>query len=120
MWGWGYDKKKVSWLKWKIVCKNKEYGGLGIKEIESLNKALLGMLKWRLGREEEGLWCDIINSKYGSWRSLECLGSNKRESRWWRYLRSLCEIVREETGSIRVINGVLEKAAKYFSGKMCG
>jgi len=30
------------WVKWEIVCKNKEHGGLGIKEVSSYNRALLG------------------------------------------------------------------------------
>jgi len=42
-----------------------------------------------LSIEEEGLWIDIINSKYESWRSLDSIESNKGESRWWRDLRSI-------------------------------
>jgi len=30
-------------------------GGMGIKDIELFNKALLAKWKWRLGKEEHGL-----------------------------------------------------------------
>jgi len=49
LWGWGYDTKKIAWVNWKIVYKNKENVALGIMDIENFNKDLLGKWKWRLG-----------------------------------------------------------------------
>jgi len=77
-------------VKWDSLCKNKCSGGLGFKDIPSLNKALLAKLKLRLGYEEKGLWKDVIVSKYGSWRNLEQECSRENESRWWRDLRNIC------------------------------
>jgi len=79
----------MAWVSWNTVCKNRESGGLGVKDVEKFNKALLGKWKWRSGLEEEGLWIDIVNSKYGSWKSLDSIDSKKCESRWWRDLRSI-------------------------------
>jgi len=33
LWGWGQEGKKVSWVKWNTLHKNKDEGGLGIKNL---------------------------------------------------------------------------------------
>jgi len=41
LWGWGYDSKKIAWVKWKTICCPVEVGGLNIKDIGCFNDALL-------------------------------------------------------------------------------
>jgi len=45
LWGWGYDGRKIAWVKWKTICSPVENGGLGIKDISCFNDALLA--KWK-------------------------------------------------------------------------
>jgi len=45
--------------------------------------------RWRLGMEKEGLWKKILESKYGSSRTLNNSENGKKESRWWRDLRRI-------------------------------
>ena len=45
LWGWGKEKRPISWVSWGDVCKQKEEGGLGIKDIKKLNFALVA--KWK-------------------------------------------------------------------------
>ncbi|XP_030973764.1 uncharacterized protein LOC115993913 [Quercus lobata] len=40
-WGYSGDGRKVHWVKWERLCQAKEVGGMGFKEIEKFNKALL-------------------------------------------------------------------------------
>ena len=44
LWGGGNLERKAHLVKWEVVCGNKEKGGLGIRKLTLLNKALLG--KW--------------------------------------------------------------------------
>jgi len=44
------------------MCKPKEYGRLGVKDLRLFNIALLG--KWRIGTKNDGLWRAILESKY--------------------------------------------------------
>ena len=44
LWGMGSLERKVHLINWEVVCTQKEKGGLGIRKINLLNKALLG--KW--------------------------------------------------------------------------
>ena len=41
LWG-GILERKAHLINWKVVCSPKEEGGLGIRKIDLLNKALLG------------------------------------------------------------------------------
>ena len=54
-----------------------ENGGLGVKDIQKVNYALLTKWKWRLGVGEEGVWRDVIESKYGNWQKNESFYGRK-------------------------------------------
>ena len=41
LWGGGVDQHKIAWVKWETVCLPKDKEGLGIKDINSFNLALL-------------------------------------------------------------------------------
>jgi len=41
LWGWESESAKIAWIKWKTLCKSKEEGGLGIKDIIKFNTTLL-------------------------------------------------------------------------------
>jgi hypothetical protein len=45
LWGGVNGTKKLNWIKWKVVCKDKKKGGLGVRDLEVMNTSLL--LKWR-------------------------------------------------------------------------
>ena len=87
LWGGGPDKNKIAWIKWETVCLPKEKRGLGVKDINTFNLAMLGKWRWHLFHHEGQLWARVLKSKYGGWRGLdEATGSNK-ESLWWRDLK---------------------------------
>lgn len=47
------------------VCPPKSEGGLGIKSLVCMNKALLGKWLWRFGIGVQSLWRDVVLWKYG-------------------------------------------------------
>lgn len=84
-------KKRVAWVKWEEICKSKECGGLGIKDIEGFNEALLGKWLWRLLENRDALWSKVLFSKYGNFLEavFQCRGGktwDKSWSSWWRDL----------------------------------
>ena len=65
LWGGGSDQRKIAWMKWESVCLPKEKGGLGIKDVRTFNKALLGKWQWDMLHQNKVLWARILESKYG-------------------------------------------------------
>ncbi|KAL8136317.1 hypothetical protein V2J09_002318 [Rumex salicifolius] len=64
IWGSWEDRRRIHLVKWSEVCKPKKLGGLGVKDMISLNSACCGKLAWRFMKDEEGLWAEILRCKY--------------------------------------------------------
>ncbi|RVW88888.1 putative ribonuclease H protein [Vitis vinifera] len=73
LWGGGNMERKIHLVKWEIVCGDKERGGLGLRKLGLLNRALLGKWIWRFACERENLWKQVIVAKFGQeddgWKS---------------------------------------------------
>jgi len=63
---------------------------LGIREVGNFNRAILAKWKWRLGMKDKGLWREVVESKYGSWRNLNEIVVPKSASRWWKDIHKVC------------------------------
>ena len=66
-------------------------GGLGIKDIQILNKALLFKWKWMMFHQPDQLWTRILNSKYNGWRGLDPGPRKQYFSTWWADLRAISQ-----------------------------
>ena len=70
-------ERKVHLVKWEVVSADKEKGGLDIRKLALLNKALLG--RWIFAFEKENLWKKVISVKYGQeglgWRTNKANGT---------------------------------------------
>ncbi|KAJ9684352.1 hypothetical protein PVL29_016699 [Vitis rotundifolia] len=75
LWGGGNLERKPHLVRWELVCLSKKKGGLRVKCLSILNKALLAKWNWRFANEREALWNQVIRGKYGEvrggWCSLE-------------------------------------------------
>ena len=62
-----------------MVCGDKEKGGLGIRKLTLVNKALLGKWIWRFACDKEALWKQVLVAKYGQedygWRTKKAVGA---------------------------------------------
>ncbi|KAL6339446.1 hypothetical protein AAG906_032981 [Vitis piasezkii] len=78
LWGGANGGNKAHLVKWEVVCVDKEKGGLGLRKLVCLNKALLGKWIWRFARAKEELWKKVLEAKYGQeefgWRTRKANG----------------------------------------------
>ncbi|GKV35275.1 hypothetical protein SLEP1_g43574 [Rubroshorea leprosula] len=101
LWGGVEGGKKINWVRWDKVCRDKDQGGLGVKDLRKFNLALLGKWWGRLVNDEEGLWKKVLLQKYGregepryNWLR----DGNGFGSRWWRDICRLNVIDKDNGG----------------------
>lgn len=51
-------------VKWEVIAKRKENGGLGVKNLKIQNLALLAKWWWRFSNDKDSLWVRVIRRKY--------------------------------------------------------
>ena len=60
---WG-DSQKVHWVRWEELCKPKEQGGMGIKDLSRFNDALLTKQTWQLLHDKSTLFYPIFKERF--------------------------------------------------------
>ncbi|KAJ9681941.1 hypothetical protein PVL29_018030 [Vitis rotundifolia] len=79
LWGGGNLERKAHLVNWETVCMDKEKGGLGIRKLNLLNKALLDKWIWRFARAKKDFWKQVLTAKYGQeefgWRTKKAIGA---------------------------------------------
>ncbi|CAK8568710.1 unnamed protein product [Lathyrus sativus] len=85
----------MAWVSWFSVCKTKEHGGLGIKDISLFNRALLSKWLWRLIHEQDAIWKPLLVLKYGSFicRIVSNIedSSCRLHSPWWKNITRISD-----------------------------
>ncbi|XP_057803589.1 uncharacterized protein LOC131018917 [Salvia miltiorrhiza] len=63
-WGDKEDKRCLHWKKWGAMCKPKEWGGLGFRDLKGFNQALVAKQAWRLMTNPETLVARVFRARY--------------------------------------------------------
>ena len=75
-------KKKYHLVNWQQVCQPKDQGGLGVLDLNIMNICLLCKWIWKI-ENEEGLWQQLIRSKYLHTYSLAHVKLKLSHSHFW-------------------------------------
>jgi hypothetical protein len=63
-WGNNMDKRKIHWVSWKKMCRNKNHGGMGFRDTWAFNEALLTKQGWRFITQPDSLVAKVYKAKY--------------------------------------------------------
>lgn len=94
-WDANPEKKKLCWVAWSTLTLPKFAGGLGFRDIETLNDFLLAKIGWRLLKDPHSLLARVLLGKY-AWDSsfLTCTVPSTA-SHGWRSIIAGRELLRK-------------------------
>jgi hypothetical protein len=96
-------KKKYRLAKWGVLRTPKSIGGLGIVDLDIQNKCLLSKWIFKLVNED-GLWQEILGTKYLKNKTLSQVEKKKGDSHFWSGLMEIKNLVLER-GRFKVQDG---------------
>ncbi|XP_022159001.1 uncharacterized protein LOC111025446 [Momordica charantia] len=63
-WRSGGEDKKIHWLGWNTLRKPKFCGGMGFRDLELFNKALLAKQSWRILNNPDSVLAKVLKGRY--------------------------------------------------------
>ncbi|GKD48782.1 hypothetical protein Tco_1277758 [Tanacetum coccineum] len=64
LWAGDFDEHHIHWKNWKKISQSKHQGGLGFRDFEAFNMALLAKQGWRLLINPDAFWGRILKGIY--------------------------------------------------------
>lgn len=63
-WGAEHGRRKMYWVAWDVMLRPKNMGGLGFRDMQTFNQALLARQAWRLIDKPDSLCARLLRAKY--------------------------------------------------------
>ncbi|OVA03860.1 Reverse transcriptase zinc-binding domain [Macleaya cordata] len=63
-WNHNENENKITFLAWSKICTPKDLGGLGFRDPETVNEALLAKLAWRFLIYPHSFWVQLLSARY--------------------------------------------------------
>ncbi|KAK4258521.1 hypothetical protein QN277_004963 [Acacia crassicarpa] len=97
IWGHGDNNNRFHPVGWDRITRPKEFGGLGFRRLQSLNKACGAKLAWNLVTGATGLWAEVLQAKYMLRDEHSLLVSKSGDSKLWKFITSQRHIIEKGT-----------------------
>lgn len=91
---------KICWVSWEKLTQPKSLGGLGFRDIQAFNQALLAKLAWRLITAPDCLFSRIILGKYCHKTSFLKVETNTSISHKWRGILKGRDLLLQHLGKV--------------------
>ncbi|XP_022032949.1 uncharacterized protein LOC110934063 [Helianthus annuus] len=101
LWGGSSVGNKTHWVSWDIVARSKDKGGLGLKKLCNINKAMLFKWAWRYKTEKGRLWVKVVDSLHSRGSGWSFLPVNKSVGGVWSNIVAVVNKPLRDGSSIR-------------------
>ncbi|CAN0907190.1 Transposon TX1 uncharacterized 149 kDa protein [Linum grandiflorum] len=88
-WAGSPSKKSIHWTNATTLCMLRDEGGLGFRDLEDFNHALVAKQAWRILASPNALWVKVLKAKY--FNKTDFLHANKGSRPSWIW-SSLCKV----------------------------
>ncbi|CAL8168748.1 unnamed protein product [Prunus armeniaca] len=103
-WGQKQDETKVHWIIWATLGLPKNQGGMGFRDFNDFNLALLAKQCWRLIMEPNSKWAQLLKARYFPECSFLEAKKGSRASWAWASLLEGRKIILQEA-RWQILNG---------------
>ena len=111
---------KIHWVNWERLCKAKESGGMGFKEIEKFNDALLAKQVWRMMHNMDSLCYKVFKARFFSNCSILEANEGTVGSYAWKSILSARDVVRKcMVWQVRNGQSVSIREDKWLPDQVC-
>ena len=93
-WGSKKGERKTAWVSWEVMTQPKFMGGMGFRDIERFNLALLARQAWRLLQEPDSLSARILKAVYYPNCTVLEAGLGSNPSQVWRSIHEGCDTLK--------------------------
>ncbi|GJS37202.1 RNA-directed DNA polymerase, eukaryota, reverse transcriptase zinc-binding domain protein [Tanacetum coccineum] len=89
LWNSGESARGKARIAWKMVCRPKEQGGLGIKPLKRWNEVLLIRQFWKISENKKSLWAEWVNVVKLKHKSVWNVQVDTNDSWAWKCIRDM-------------------------------
>ncbi|WZZ24791.1 hypothetical protein YC2023_008192 [Brassica napus] len=94
------DTKKICWVSWDTLSRSKDDGGLGFRDIQAFNVAMLAKLAWHLITRPNCLLSRLLQGKYCHSKSFLSVACSTSSSHGWRSLLAGRDLLVRHLGKV--------------------
>lgn len=83
-WGSHADSRRIHWQRWELLTRPKPLGGMGFRDLNLFNLAMLGNQGWRLLENPNSLCARVLKGRYYQDSDFLSASRRKHASHTWR------------------------------------
>ena len=96
-WGQRQDESKIAWVSWEKMCRAKSNRGMGFRNLQAFNLAMLAKQGWRLLSNPDSLCAKVFKARYYLNGDVLNLKLGCSPSHTWRSIFKGLEVIRKGT-----------------------
>ncbi|KAL0314573.1 UNVERIFIED_CONTAM: putative mitochondrial protein [Sesamum angustifolium] len=91
---WWHNGKtrKTHWINWRKLCKSKVQGGLGFRDLQVFNLAMLSKQLWRIISKPDSLLCRVLRARYFPDGHVLSAPAGRNPSYTWRSIQAAQQV----------------------------
>ncbi|KAL0417527.1 UNVERIFIED_CONTAM: putative mitochondrial protein [Sesamum radiatum] len=93
-WWHNGETRKIHWINWRKLCKPKSQGGMGFRDLQAFNLALLSKQLWRIISNPDSLLSRVLRAKYFPDGQALLAPAERNPSYTWRSIQAAQQVVR--------------------------